>query len=108
MAGAEDLLRELGFGQCAFATTATSPGSRSRPTRSGARGDVREALARRLRALGFTYVTLDLQGFRSGSMNEASRADAADAGEAPRSPPRGEDTLGCYGAALRGAGYEKG
>jgi len=34
-------------------------------------GEVRDALHRRLRALGFTYVTLDLDGFRSGSMNEA-------------------------------------
>ena len=32
--------------------------------------DVVEELARRFRELGFTYVTLDLQGFRSGSMNE--------------------------------------
>src|SRR5215207_8309821 len=29
-----------------------------------------EELARRFRELGFKYVTLDLQGFRSGSMNE--------------------------------------
>jgi uncharacterized protein len=27
-------------------------------------------LAKRFRELGFKYVTLDLQGFRSGSMNE--------------------------------------
>jgi len=27
-------------------------------------------LARRFRELGFKYVTLDLEGFRSGSMNE--------------------------------------
>ncbi|MFO0845100.1 MAG: ATP-dependent sacrificial sulfur transferase LarE [Gemmataceae bacterium] len=31
---------------------------------------VREPLARRLRELGFRYVTLDLEGFRTGSMNE--------------------------------------
>ena len=29
-----------------------------------------EELAIRFRELGFKYVTLDLQGFRSGSMNE--------------------------------------
>jgi uncharacterized protein len=29
------------------------------------------AIARRLRELGYLYVTLDLQGFRSGSANEA-------------------------------------
>lgn len=33
--------------------------------------DLLEELARRFRELGFTYVTLDLQGFRSGSMNES-------------------------------------
>src|SRR4029079_14493764 len=32
--------------------------------------DVIEELAARFRELGFMYVTLDLQGFRSGSMNE--------------------------------------
>lgn len=31
--------------------------------------DVREALARRFRELGFQFVTLDLEGFRSGSLN---------------------------------------
>jgi uncharacterized protein len=33
----------------------------------------REAIVARLKELGYTYVTLDLQGFRSGSMNEARR-----------------------------------
>ena len=33
--------------------------------------DVIEQLAERFKELGFKYVTLDLQGFRSGSMNEA-------------------------------------
>ena len=33
-------------------------------------GEVREQVVARLKELGFTYVTLDLQGFRSGSMNE--------------------------------------
>lgn len=32
---------------------------------------VRELVVNRLRTLGYTYVTLDLKGFRSGSMNEA-------------------------------------
>ena len=36
-----------------------------------AAGAAREEIARRLRAVGFTYVALDLDGFRSGSMNEA-------------------------------------
>ena len=32
--------------------------------------EVRAGLVRRLKELGFRYVTLDLEGFRSGSMNE--------------------------------------
>jgi uncharacterized protein len=31
---------------------------------------MRERVVRRLKEIGYTYVTLDLQGFRSGSMNE--------------------------------------
>jgi pyridinium-3,5-biscarboxylic acid mononucleotide sulfurtransferase len=33
--------------------------------------DMIAQLAARFRELGFKYVTLDLHGFRSGSMNEA-------------------------------------
>jgi uncharacterized protein len=32
--------------------------------------DLRERLVAHLKHLGFTYVTLDLQGYRTGSMNE--------------------------------------
>lgn len=35
-----------------------------------AKPDVRNALVRRFRSLGYAYVTLDLAGFRSGSLNE--------------------------------------
>ena len=35
-----------------------------------AQPDVRNALVRHFRSLGYTYVTLDLAGFRSGSLNE--------------------------------------
>jgi len=34
----------------------------------------REAIVARLKELGYIYVTLDMQGFRSGSMNEPRRA----------------------------------
>ena len=33
----------------------------------------RERIIARLKELGYVYVTLDLQGFRSGSMNEARK-----------------------------------
>jgi uncharacterized protein len=36
---------------------------------------VREGLARRLRELGFAFVTLDLEGFRSGSLNSLVSLD---------------------------------
>jgi uncharacterized protein len=36
--------------------------------------DVREVVLRELQALGFRYVTADLQGFRSGSLNEGLAA----------------------------------
>jgi uncharacterized protein len=74
VAAAEDVLRELGFGpelrvrhHGDVARIEVSDDQIGR----AAGAELRDALARRLGALGFTYVTLDLQGFRSGSMNEA-------------------------------------
>ena len=49
-------------------------------------GAAREAIERRLRALGFTYVTLDLRGFRSGSLNEPHRGAAGDVRAAGSDP----------------------
>jgi uncharacterized protein len=71
VAEAERVLRELGFRQCrvrhhgAVARVEVEADEIAR-----AAGPSREEIARRLRALGFTWVTLDLDGFRSGSMNE--------------------------------------
>ncbi len=71
VAEAERVLRELGFRQCrvrhhgAVARVEVEADDIAR-----AAGPAREEIARRLRALGFTWVTLDLDGFRSGSMNE--------------------------------------
>ncbi len=33
--------------------------------------DVKDKVAGKLRSLGFVYITLDLMGYRTGSMNEA-------------------------------------
>ncbi len=42
----------------------------------------RKRIASRLKELGYTYVTLDLEGFRSGSMNEAlAKASTASTAE---------------------------
>ncbi|NQT06242.1 MAG: TIGR00268 family protein, partial [Candidatus Omnitrophica bacterium] len=35
-----------------------------------ARTDIRNKVTKKLKALGFIYITLDLQGYRTGSMNE--------------------------------------
>ncbi|MGH7322671.1 MAG: ATP-dependent sacrificial sulfur transferase LarE [Candidatus Rokuibacteriota bacterium] len=42
-----------------------------------------DAVAARLRELGFLYVTMDLQGFRSGSLNEALARPRGQKGAAP-------------------------
>jgi uncharacterized protein len=34
---------------------------------------MREKITQALKGFGFTYVTLDLQGYRTGSMNETFR-----------------------------------
>ncbi|MEZ5126448.1 MAG: ATP-dependent sacrificial sulfur transferase LarE [Thermoleophilia bacterium] len=71
IAAAEAVLRDLGFRQCrvrhhgAVARVEVAADEIER-----AAGAQREAIVARLGNLGFTYVTLDLAGFRSGSMNE--------------------------------------
>jgi uncharacterized protein len=45
--------------------------------------ELREELVERLKALGYIYVTLDLQGFRSGSMNEPMLRRRGRAGAQP-------------------------
>jgi uncharacterized protein len=73
IAGAEAALRELGFAECRvrfhdpIARIEVPPAELPRLAQTG----VREVIVARLRALGFLYVTVDLQGFRSGSLNEA-------------------------------------
>jgi len=42
------------------------------------RREVTDELARRFRALGFRYVTLDLHGYRSGAMNEVLKTGTSD------------------------------
>jgi pyridinium-3,5-biscarboxylic acid mononucleotide sulfurtransferase len=72
IAGAEAVLRELGFRQCRVRYHGAVARVEVEAEEIGrAAGPARSEIARRLRALGFTYVALDLDGFRSGSMNEA-------------------------------------
>lgn len=68
----EEILREFGFREFRVRHHDTlvrleiAPAEMDRVLKK----DVIEQLAARFRELGFKYVTLDLQGFRSGSMNE--------------------------------------
>ena len=69
---AEQLLLNLGFRQVrvrihgTLARIEVSPEELPRLVEP----EIRETVSRRLRAFGFSYVTLDLQGYRTGSMNE--------------------------------------
>ena len=71
VAEAERALRELGFRQCRVrhhgdvARIEVEPGELERAF------TLRGELSRRVHAAGFTYVALDVDGFRTGSMNEA-------------------------------------
>lgn len=68
----EEILRELGFREFRvrhhdqLVRLEIAPAEMDRVLRR----EVVDELAKRFRELGFKYVTLDLQGFRSGSMNE--------------------------------------
>ncbi len=42
---------------------------------------LREKVVRRLKEIGYQYVTLDLQGFRSGSMNEVLKTNESELNE---------------------------
>jgi uncharacterized protein len=72
VAQAEVFLRDKGFSQVRvrhhgnIARIEVDPQDVPRLTDDG----LRSAVVAQLRELGFTYVTVDLQGFRSGSMNE--------------------------------------
>ena len=55
------------------ATTAISPGSKSRRRNStaGSTKTTRDTVVQKFKQIGFHYVSLDLQGYRTGSMNES-------------------------------------
>ena len=70
---AEEYLKQLGLRDC---RVRLHEGELARIEVPGvsiaklAEASVRVGLAERFRELGFRFVTLDLEGFRSGSMNE--------------------------------------
>jgi uncharacterized protein len=70
---AEAYLRSLGLRECRVRLHENELARIEVPASEIARlanAAVREPLARRLRELGFRFVTLDLEGFRTGSMNQ--------------------------------------
>jgi uncharacterized protein len=76
VAAGERLLRRLGFPECRLryhGTVARIEVPVELLPRMIA-PEIRSVLVKELKAAGFLYVTLDLQGFRSGSLNEALAA----------------------------------
>ncbi len=75
---AERFLRGLGLRQFRVRHHDTIARLELLPEDIGIVVEQRDAIVRRLKELGYTYVTLDLQGFRSGSMNEARKPKPQD------------------------------
>jgi uncharacterized protein len=72
---AEGVLRDLGFRVCRVRhhdNLARLEFGRDEMARA-LDADVRERIVRELRALGYAHVTIDLQGYRMGSLNEGVR-----------------------------------
>lgn len=75
---AEEVLKEHGFRQCRvrvhgnIARIELEPGD----IRMLADSNLREDIYERIRAAGFDYVTIDLKGYRTGSMNETLKEAA--------------------------------
>jgi uncharacterized protein len=67
---AEDVLRELGFRQLRVRDHGDVARLELLPEDEAVALEHRERIVEALRSVGYAYVTLDLQGFRSGSMNE--------------------------------------
>jgi len=76
IAQAERVLREMGFGQCRLRDH--EPLARIEVTADDLPRafELRTELVAALKPLGYTYVTLDLQGFRTGAMNETLGSDS--------------------------------
>jgi uncharacterized protein len=71
---AEYALKDMGFSQCRVRDHAAGLETLARievpPEEIGQAVRLRETIVQALKAVGYNYVTVDLQGFRSGSMNE--------------------------------------
>jgi uncharacterized protein len=69
---AENFLHDLGFEQVRVRSHGDTARIEVAPKRVHelARAEVREKVAEELQQLGFTYVSLDMEGYRQGSLNE--------------------------------------
>ena len=72
IAQAEEFLRSLGIGQLRVRHHGTVARIEVTPADFPALldEDTRKSIGQYFRSIGYAYVTLDLEGFRSGSMNE--------------------------------------
>ena len=72
IAQAEEFLHGLGIGQLRVRHHDTIARIEVEPEAIArlAQDDVREAITKHFKSIGYSYVTLDLEGFRSGSLNE--------------------------------------
>ena len=70
VAAAERALHELGFRQCRARHHGDVARLEIEADQLERAFELREEIVRRVHAAGFTYVALDLAGFRTGSMNE--------------------------------------
>ena len=77
IAKAEEFLRDLGIGQLRVRHHGSVARIEVTPADFPALLDeeVRESIGQHFRSIGYAYVTLDLEGFRSGSMNEVLTSD---------------------------------
>jgi len=70
IAEGERLLREMGFRQCRLRDHDTVARIEVPPEDLARAFEMRRELLEAIKPLGYVYVTLDLQGFRTGAMNE--------------------------------------
>lgn len=70
VSAAEDFLRGLGFGQFRVRHHGDIARIELTPDEFSTALEKRNEIVSKLKGIGYTYVTLDLQGYRTGSMNE--------------------------------------
>ena len=68
---AEDFLRDSGFAQVRVRIHGDMARIEVEPEKLADVLDMRERIVAELKGFGFSYVALDLQGYRTGSMNES-------------------------------------